>query len=116
PDFHANTSPFISVTVIMVLLKELRTWAMPRLTDRLPFFRRATGASLDSVAWLSVLAAGRSSDIPRLPNLDPASESRCYLVAIFLPAIVLRGPLRVRAFVRVRWPRAGRLALWRDPR
>lgn len=25
----------------------------------------------------------------------------------FLPAIALRGPLRVRALVRVRWPRQG---------
>ena len=27
----------------------------------------------------------------------------------FLPATVLRGPLRVRALVRVRWPRTGKL-------
>src|SRR5690606_16765305 len=30
--------------------------------------------------------------------------------------IALRGPLRVRALVRVRWPRSGRPRRWRRPR
>src|SRR5205823_12818513 len=34
----------------------------------------------------------------------------------FLPATVLRGPLRVRALERVRWPRTGRLRRCRAPR
>ena len=34
----------------------------------------------------------------------------------FLPATVLRGPFRVRAFVRVRWPRTGSPLRWRSPR
>src|SRR5205085_2244773 len=34
----------------------------------------------------------------------------------FLPATVLRGPLRVRAFVLVRWPRHGRFLRCRSPR
>ena len=32
----------------------------------------------------------------------------CLLPYFFLPPICLRGPLRVRAFVCVRWPRTGR--------
>jgi len=32
------------------------------------------------------------------------------------PATVFLGPLRVREFVRVRWPRTGRLRRWRSPR
>ena len=36
--------------------------------------------------------------------------------AFFLPAIVLRGPLRVRAFVRVRCPRTGNCLRCRSPR
>src|SRR5579863_211716 len=37
-------------------------------------------------------------------------------VALFLPATVLFGPRRVRALVRVRCPRTGRLRRWRIPR
>src|SRR5215471_13950243 len=36
--------------------------------------------------------------------------------AFFLPATVRLGPRRVRALVRVRWPRTGRLRRWRMPR
>src|ERR1700744_1585064 len=40
-----------------------------------------------------------------------------FFVAFFLPATVpLRGPLRVRALVWVRWARTGRLRRWRRPR
>src|ERR1700735_2735854 len=34
-------------------------------------------------------------------------SSRYFLAAFFLPATVRLGPLRVRAFVFVRWPRTG---------
>ena len=34
----------------------------------------------------------------------------------FSAAAPLRGPLRVRALVRVRWPRMGRPRRWRKPR
>ena len=44
-------------------------------------------------------------------------SSSYFFVAFFLPAIVcFRGPLRVLAFVCVRWPRTGRLRRWRIPR
>src|SRR6185312_8677895 len=38
-----------------------------------------------------------------------------YSFALVTPT-VLRGPLRVRALVLVRWPRTGRLRRWRTPR
>src|SRR5919202_1714732 len=38
-----------------------------------------------------------------------------FLPAFFLPATVRFGPLRVRAFVRVRWPWTGRPRRWRRP-
>ena len=34
----------------------------------------------------------------------------------FVSLIALRGPLRVRALVRVRWPRTGKPRRWRTPR
>lgn len=40
----------------------------------------------------------------------------CYLRARFFPATVFFTPRRVRALVRVRWPRLGRLRRWRRPR
>src|SRR5581483_2092977 len=38
-----------------------------------------------------------------------------YLRTFFFPATVRFGPLRVRAFVRVRWPRTGSPLRWRMP-
>ena len=43
-------------------------------------------------------------------------SSYFFVGAFFLPATVFRGPLRVRAFVWVRWPRTGRPRRWRRPR
>jgi hypothetical protein len=46
----------------------------------------------------------------------------CFLaIGYFFPFVrrtptVRRGPLRMRAFVRVRWPRTGRPRRWRMPR
>ncbi len=39
-----------------------------------------------------------------------------FLATFFLPATVLRFPLRVRLLVRVRWPRTGKPLRWRRPR
>lgn len=39
-----------------------------------------------------------------------------FLDYFFRDAAARRGPLRVRALVRVRWPRTGRPRLWRMPR
>ena len=55
----------------------------------------------------------------RVPSSEPRSEKlgtrNCELATYFLPGAfflataALRGPLRVRAFVDVRWPRTGKL-------
>src|SRR5690606_32002267 len=78
---HDSALPWRSVMVMIVLLKEAWTCAMPSVTTRLTFFL--------------VLVAGLA-------------------MAYFL--IGRRGPLRVRALVRVRWPRTGRPRRWRRPR
>src|SRR5512141_350471 len=91
---HDRALPWRSVIVMMVLLNEACTWAMPSVTFFLTFFRVRVAAVFAVVA------------ISRL-------VLRSYF---FAPAIAFRGPLRVRAFVRVRCPRTGRPLRWRVPR
>ena len=83
--------PWLSVTVTIVLLKEERicTW---------PF---------------STFLRSRRLRITFLPLVAVAMLIPPYF---FLFAMVLAGPLRVRALVLVRWPRTGRPFLWRTPR
>ncbi len=57
----------------------------------------------------------------RTPTLDragtdtPPNPDAHFLPAFFLPATVFFGPLRVRAFVLVRWPRTGSPRRHRSP-
>ena len=83
--------PCRSVIVTIVLLKVDLMWACPWTTFLFSFLR-------------TFLAFGFA--IPGLPYFFPT---------FFLPATVLRGPLRVRAFVCVRCPRTGRLRRCRIP-
>src|SRR5262245_8484515 len=105
--------------VTMVLLNVALMWATPRLTLRrcLRFLLLATVV----VPVISKDQAARMKDESRRPGLllspfilRPSSlKGSIYFPASltpFLPATVFRGPLRVRALVRVRWPRTGR---WR---
>src|SRR6185436_17460116 len=105
-DDQAIVLPCASVIVIMVLLNEAATCATP-----------------DAM----FLRSGRRTRVACLPILNPFAPARrnrheglsCYQVgpaAFFLPAIVLAGPLRVRAFVCVRWPRTGKPLRCRRPR
>lgn len=57
--------------------------------------------------------AERTNRNPKTDCGNNASELRNYRKSLtpFLPATVLRGPLRVRELVRVRWPRTGKLCL-----
>ena len=80
--------PRRSVMVTMVLLNEARMCAMPSLTVRRAF-RRGRAAAL------FCCCLGAATPYLRIGR---------------------RGPLRVRALVRVRWPRSGRLRRWRMPR
>ena len=54
-----------------------------------------------------------------IPHVSPLMNRLEFIGnALFIPyfLIALRGPLRVRALVRVRWPRSGRPRRWRRPR
>src|SRR5689334_2774950 len=87
---HAKALPWRSVIVTMVLLNEAWIWAMPSATFFLTFLRTraaAVGAT-----------GGFAMDDPQ-PALAGAA-------AIFTAA--RRGPLRVRALVRVRVPSTAR--------
>ena len=81
---HAIVLPWASVIVIIVLLNEAFTWAVPDvmfLRSRL----RSRGAAAAVLAMYSFPPVG-------------SSRGRYF----FLPAIGRAGPLRVRAFVWVR--------------
>src|SRR5262249_40076300 len=98
-----SVSPLVSVMVTIVLLNVALMWATPRLTFRraLRFLVFATDATLLPSPRV---ATRRLLNYPRI-SLTP-----------FLPATVFRGPLRVRALVRVRCPRTGRPRRCRSPR
>src|SRR3989304_3001661 len=83
-----TTFPLRSVMLIMVLLKVAWTWAIPCAMFLTSFLGPARGALCRrSVAF---------------------SPSPCYFGVGFRRAPAdRRGPLRVRAFVVVRWPRTG---------
>src|SRR5476651_908952 len=102
-DDHAMVLPCASVMVIIVLLNDAFTCATP-----------------DAM----FLRSRRRTRVASLPILDPfaARAQNCsagdfdyFDSTFFLPAIVLAGPLRVRALVCVRWPRTGRPLRWRRP-
>src|SRR5262252_5368125 len=95
-DDQAIVLPCASVIVIMVLLNEAATCATP---DAM-FFRSRRRTR---VASLPILNPFAPAPLQRRPH-------PVYQVGpgvFFLPAMVLAGPLRVRAFVWVRWPRTG---------
>src|SRR3954451_23305979 len=68
---------------------------------------------------LDVRVAVRDVLLLLAPHLLRRGLLRCgghyFLPTFFLPATVLRGPLRPRALVWVRWPRTGRPRRWRIP-
>src|SRR5690348_17192934 len=69
---------------------------------------RALDVSL-SLDHVLALAAARANDLLLLGHYLPA-------LTFFLPATARLGPRRLRAFVRVRWPRTGRPRRCRMPR
>src|SRR5690242_719213 len=83
---QARALPCRSVIVTIVLLNEAWMCAIPSATFLRTFLRTR------------VLALAIYSLLPQVAYVAPART-------IFTAA--LRGPLRVRAFVRVRWPRTG---------
>ena len=92
-DSHAITFPSLSVRETIVLLNEVLMCAWP---IAMFFFTRRRARPL--------VACRRGGAMLRLGGA-------------FLPRpTVFFGPLRVRAFVFVRWPRTGRPRRWRIPR
>src|SRR3954469_15964971 len=83
---HERALPWRSVIVMIVLLKDACTWQTPSLTFLRTFLRTRCAA------------------------LETGALAMClYSFSYFFSAAAARfGPLRVRAFVRVRWPRTGR--------
>src|SRR5512137_2211619 len=82
---------------MIVLLKDAWTCAMPSDTFFLDFLRARDAAAAAAEDW-DLLAMDRASGY------------------FFSATPALRGPLRVRAFVRVRWPRTGSPRRCRTPR
>ena len=91
PLAQQSESPFVSVIVTVVLLKLALMWAIPTVT-----LRRALRRLLFAIFQGSVVRElGSASDY--FKSFTP-----------FFPATVFLGPFRVRALVRVRWPRTGK--------
>src|SRR5579862_4568913 len=124
---HATTIPCGSVIVTMVLLKVACTCATPSDTVlRVRRTRRGAGAAPAAPAAAGAAPPADAGAPPPCGRsargaLGAAAPSGASLVsfssamkshypfdgACFLPATTLRGPLRVRALVWVRWPRTG---------
>src|SRR5581483_1233168 len=93
---QTTTFPCGSVMVTTVLLKVEWMCTTPSLTSRFTFLRRiGVGGGVSGAAAFA--AAGSACFAMRSPHPFGGGG--------FLPAIVRRGPLRVRALVCVRWPR-----------
>ena len=111
-----RVSPLVSVIVTVVLLNVAWMKAMPTVTLRriFLFFVFATATQL-----LYKFAQFRSRQ-PK-PALSRRRTPPCNVnyrrsFTPFLPATVFFGPFRVRALVRVRWPRTGSPKRCRIPR
>src|SRR5205085_1447509 len=113
----------MSVIVTIVLLNVDWTWAIPLM----PTFRSRFFFGLGVAEGVGAAAASAtqfSSHVTRRPEgrrsfLYPAGFGAGRLVGAairFMAPAVFFGPLRVRALVRVRWPRAGRFFRCRRPR
>ena len=98
---QASTFPIGSVNVTMVLLNVACTWQMPLGTDFFSFFLKAFFLAPFAADFAGAFAADFAGAFAIGYYVLP--------VAFFLFATVpRRGPLRVREFVCVRWPRTGK--------
>src|SRR5215831_6834196 len=98
-DAHDSAPPWRSVIVMIVLLNDACTCATPSATFLRTFLRTRWAAVLvGALAMLTFFQFGRAA---------------AHFFSAWAPFF---GPLRVRAFVRVRWPRTGRPRRWRMPR
>src|SRR3954468_17430442 len=86
-DAHDRALPWRSVIVMIVLLKDACTWQTPSDTFLRTFLRTRCAALLTGAFAMCLYS---------------------FPVYFLSDCAARRGPLRVRAFVRVRWPRTGR--------
>ncbi len=98
------TFPSLSAMVTMVLLNEAWMCAMPWCTTRF------------SPRFLKVFLAARLAGCFSAAAPSVGSVLAIRYTVFFLAIAPRRGPLRVRALVRVRWPRTGRPRRCRNPR
>src|SRR3954468_7613204 len=99
---QASVLPWRSVIVTMVLLNDAWICAIPSATFFLTFLR-ARAAAVCCSSW-------------RVGALLVPMSYAAFPVGTLSLIAALRGPLRVRALVRVRWPRTGSPLRWREPR
>src|SRR4051812_45616164 len=92
-DAHDSALPWRSVIVMIVLLNDAWTCATPSATFLRTFLRTRCAAVLTGGLAMLLTLAVRCV----------AGDGRHFLTS----APLLRGPLRVRALVFVRWPRTG---------
>jgi hypothetical protein len=106
---QVNTLPSGSVIVTMVLLKLDWIYALPRGTFLRSRLRTRAAAAVRAFLRSAMRYASRTA-----MSVWSAASRRClalrrsaiyfFALAFLRPATVLRGPLRVRALVRVRCP------------
>src|SRR5689334_16506904 len=115
--------PCGSVMVTNVLLKLDWIYARPTGTFLRSRRRALAGPRLRSATrsllrHLEVPSSKLEGIMPlQTSNLElPTRSNYFFAAALRRPATVRRGPFRIRAFVRVRWPWTGRLRRWRMPR
>src|SRR5215510_3530321 len=104
--------------LITVLLNDAWTLQRAKGTFFFSFLRPVVFLGPDAPSAPAAAAApSLGSFASAMILLGPSPLAHPFLPtgAFFLPATVLRGPLRVRAFVCVLWPRTGRLRRWRMP-
>src|SRR5947207_13730026 len=96
--------PCASVMVIVVCVNVALTCAIPDAMFLRS--RRRTRAAVAGVASLPIHDPFEARAVECRANFRFSAQVG--VGVLFLPAIALAGPLRVRALVWVRWPRTGR--------
>ena len=143
-ELHASTFPRVSVMQHCVLLKPAVMCAMPAgierprrlalasssgvawasstspITMRIAsemagFFGASSAAGAGTASGIAAGAVFVSSDMVFLRYFAACFIALRSALSRTAPTVCL-APLRVRAFVRVRWPRTGRPLRWRVPR
>src|SRR4051794_24203732 len=110
-DSHAITLPSRSVRDTIVLLKLVLMWAWPNGMFLRGFRRppRRAGRCWATQIPAFSRAEAKADDERTGRVVERAGICTVYFFTFFLPATDMRlGPLRVRAFVLVRWPLTGR--------